>query len=328
MDVAPRVSVIIVSFNTREALRHCLQSLRDQQGLNLEILVVDNASADGSAAMVAEAFPQVRLLAQDQNLGFAAANNRAFAVARGDYLVLLNSDAQLQSGVLQTAVALMDAHPDVGLCGARLSSPEGHWQPSARCFPSPLNDFLALSGLAHRFPRNRFFGRMDRTWADPGEPAAVDWVPGAFAVLRREALDRVGGFDERFFLYYEEVDLCRRLAAAGYVVQYWPQLRVVHIGGESARAVTRLHRASAGSQLTLWRMRSAYLYYRKHHGGGIAWLARFLEASWHRLRYWRNRQRRSDEAAAKADESRLIVELARQAWQDTAGGRQSPPRPW
>jgi GT2 family glycosyltransferase len=160
--------------------------------MNVEVLVVDNASSDGSAAMVAEEFPTVRLTALDTNLGFAAANNVAFHQASGRYVVLLNSDAFLGAGSLLRAVRLMDSRPQVGLAGALLVGRDGHWQPSARLFPSLTNDLLALTGLASRFAGSRLFGRADRTWADPEEAAETDWVPGAFSIIRRSVLEEVG----------------------------------------------------------------------------------------------------------------------------------------
>lgn len=328
-DSRPDVSVVIVSLNTRKVLHECLTTLaREAGGLRVETIVVDNASTDGSADLVAAEFPGAVLLRSDINLGFAAANNVAFARATGRYVVLLNSDAFLTPGALSGVVRAMDADPGVGLAGVRLTGRDGSWQPSARLFPSLLNDFLSLSGLSVRFRHSRFFGRMDRSWSDPLQPAAVDWVPGAFSIIRRSVLDEVGFFDEQFFLYYEEVDLCRRIKSAGYTIWYWPEYVVIHLGGESSKTVKRLTMSSAGSQLTLWRMRSALLYYRKHGGWPGAWLARQIETTWHRVRLWRNARRTGEAAAAKADESRAIVVLMHRAWQETSGGRVSPARPW
>jgi GT2 family glycosyltransferase len=295
--------------------------------LRVEVLVVDNASKDGSAAMVAEEFPKVRLTALDTNLGFAAANNVAFRQAHGRYVVLLNSDAFLGEGTLVRAVDLMDSHGRVGLAGGLLVGRDGQWQPSARLFPSISNDLLALTGLSSRFRGSKVFGRADRTWADPEESAETDWVPGAFSIIRRSVLDEVGHFDEHFFLYYEEVDLCRRIKAAGFSVAYWPELKLVHIGGESSKTIKRLSMSSSGAQLSLWRMRSALLYYRKHHEHK-AWFAMFGETLWHRLRRFRNARRGSAEAQAKAQESDAVVQLYARAWEETKGGRVCPPRPW
>jgi len=321
------VSVVIVSFNTKDLLRECLLTVKSEAGMRVEVLVVDNASRDGSAAMVAEEFPEVQLTALDTNLGFAAANNAAFCQASGRYVVLLNSDAFLSAGTLFQAVRLMDSHPQAGLAGALLVGRDGQWQPSARLFPSITNDLLALTGLASRFAGSRLFGRGDRTWANPEEAAETDWVPGAFSIIRRSVLEEVGYFDEQFFLYYEEVDLCRRIKAAGYSVAYWPELKVVHIGGESSKTIQRLSMSSSGAQLSLWRMRSALLYYRKHHEHK-AWFAMVGETLWHRLRRFRNAWRSSVEATAKRQESEAVLQLYARAWRETKGGRVCPPRPW
>ena len=163
-----------------------------------------------------------------------------------------------------------------------------------------------------------------RARADPDAPAEVDWVPGAFAIIRRDLIGQIGFFDPRFFLYYEEVDLCRRIKAAGFKVQYWPDLRIEHIGGESSKTVEGLSFSAKGAQLTLWRMRSQLLYYRKWHGDSAAARVKGLEQSWHRLRAWRNRTR----DAAKTEESVALVKLWDQAWQDTQGGAVSPNQPW
>lgn len=326
---SPDVSIVIVSFNTRDLLRECLNTLAATSGeVRYEAIVVDNASRDGSADMVTAEFPQIHLIRSELNLGFAAANNRGFEIARGRYVVLLNSDAFPRPGALPNAVAHMDAAPKIGLGGARLVGRDDSWQPSARLFPSPLNDFLSLSGLSARFPRSRFFGRVDRTWADPGQPAEVDWVPGAFSIIRRDVLEQLGYFDEAFFLYYEEVDLCRRIKAADYKVCYWPDVAVVHLGGESSKTLEHLTLSSSGAQLTLWRLRSAYLYYRKQHGAATAWLAKQVEKQWHALRAWKNARRGDASGRAKAEESRAIMILIEQAWRETNGGRNSPPRPW
>jgi GT2 family glycosyltransferase len=327
--VVPDVSVVIVSFNTRDLLRECLTTLAAEAGgVTWEAIVVDNASRDGSAAMVETEFPDVKLVPSDVNLGFGAANNRAFPLARGRHVVLLNSDAFLTPGALARSVAHMDADPRIGLGGARLVGRDGAWQPSARMFPGPFTELFALSGLAGRHPRSRIFGHLDRTWADPMAPARVDWVPGAYSIVRREVLAAVGDFDERFFLYYEEVDLCRRIKAAGWDVAYWPDVEVVHLGGESSKTLTHLTLSGSGAQLTLWRMRSQLMYHRKHHGTLGAWAARQIEARWHGARAWRHRRAKDAEGQAKCAASRSVATLMRRAWDETDGGRTSPPRPW
>jgi GT2 family glycosyltransferase len=327
------LSVLIVSFNTREVLRRCLKALEAEgawlrgEQLGLEIIVADNGSSDGSELMLSREFRDVRLIRVGRNIGFAAANNLMFAEARGQYIILLNSDAFLCPGALKRALEHMESMPEAGMGGARLIGEDGGWQPSARQFPCLLNDFLSLSGLAHRFRTSGFWGRADRTWADPMEPSDTDWVPGAFSIIRASVIRQVGGFDETFFLYYEEVDLCRRIKAAGYLVRYWPDVVVVHLGGESSKNMPQAVRSKSGSQLTLWRLRSGFLYYRKHHGSA-AWRVFTLERGWHALRFVRNIVSPRRARREKAAESQVMMALTRRAWDDTSGGRVSPPRPW
>ena len=152
-------------------------------------------------------------------------------------------------------------------------------------------------------------------------------MPGAFAILRREALKKTGLFDAAFFLYYEEVDLCRRIKNAGFRILYWPDVVVTHIGGESSRQLSSLLFEKNAAQVVLWRMRATLLYYRKHHGAQ-AWAARWMEEGMYALRRLRNRWSRSEERRRRGQEARLLQGLMRQAWHETKGGRVSPPRPW
>ncbi len=329
------VSAIVVSYNTRELLRECLNSLLDECAClpaccRAEVLVVDNASRDGSAEMVAAGFAEtatpVRLLRSAVNLGFGAANNVAMEAARGKYLVLLNSDAFFHRGALTRAIEHMDKDGNVGAGGARLVGRDGELQYSGRMFHSIARDGFIQTGLARIFPDSRMFAALDRTWADLTHAAEVDWVTGAFMILRREALAVTGLFDRRFFLYYEEVDLCRRIKKAGFRVQYWPDIVVTHLGGESSRQVPLTFSESA-AQVVLWRMRSMFLYYRKHHGWQ-AWLARWLEGGIYRARILRNRPSGNAARRERAREAGLLLTLLKQAWKETRGGRVTPPLPW
>ncbi|GGG93457.1 glycosyltransferase family 2 protein [Silvibacterium dinghuense] len=325
---APDVSILIVSFNTRDVLRECLQSIeRESGGLRVEVSIVDNHSSDGSPEMIEREFPGVRLMRSQTNLGFGAANNAALEGCTGRYIVLLNSDAFLCPDALRLAVKHMDENPQVGLGGGRLVGRDFSWQPSARMFPGILSDLSVMTGLAGRYPKSRIFGYFDRTWADQSLPSEVDWVPGAFSIIRADLLTRIGFFDPAFFLYSEEVDLCRRIQAARYRIWYWPDITVIHIGGESSRQVKSLEMSTTGAQLVLWRMRSTLLYYRKHHGSK-AWLARMLELTLYRLTALRNSFSKDPRRVARAQNSRNQARLMHQAWQDTKGGRVSPPRPW
>lgn len=310
----PELSIVIVSFNTQELLKECLEHLYAiLKGISFEVIVVDNASRDGSFEMVQREFPSVRSVQTPYNIGFGPANNIGFKMVFADYILLLNSDAFPAQGVIQEALKRMQLDSTIGYGGCRLTNPDGTLQPSGRLFPSLLNIFLEQSGLAEKYERSKFFGRYNRTWADPQLIAEVDWIPGAFALIPKKALDEVGGFDERFFLYFEEVDLCRRLKAAGWKVVYWGDLTAVHLGGKS----------SGNSRTELWRLRTTYLYAYKYGGFFKAWIMKQFELNWHRLRALKNFQN-----LKKKQFSSNAIKLIHQAWKETEGGRFSPPPPW
>jgi GT2 family glycosyltransferase len=185
-----------------------------------------------------------------------------------------------------------------------------------------------MTGMAARFPKSRLFGHFDRTWADDDQSASVDWVPGAFSIIRPSVIEKIGLFDPAFFLYYEEVDLCRRIKEAGYSIWYWPDIVVVHIGGESSRQLkTTLEISSMAAQVVMWRMRSTLLYYRKHHGPQV-YMAKWSELAMYRLTVVRNRFSRASVRRERGQHYRTLIALMNQAWKDTQGGRVSPPRPW
>jgi N-acetylglucosaminyl-diphospho-decaprenol L-rhamnosyltransferase len=178
------LSILIVTYNSRRLIGPLLDCLADQMLLlRAEIVLVDNASHDGTADAVARQYPWVKLVRSTQNLGFAAGNNLGARHASGRVLLLLNPDALPVAGSIASGLRIIDADPSLGLVGARLLAEDGSTQPSARMFPTLLQEAFVLSGLAARFPRSRWLGRFDRTWADPEVPADVDWVPGAFALI-------------------------------------------------------------------------------------------------------------------------------------------------
>lgn len=324
------LSILIVTYNSASLIGRLLDQLkaeimRPNPTFGIEVVLVDNASHDDTAAFVAREHPWVRLLASNTNLGFAAGNNLAARQAKGRHLLLLNPDALPAPGSLARGVALMDDYPQVGLGGGELLDVTGAPQPSARMFPTLRDEWFSLSGLAARFPNNRLLARLDRRWADPEAAAQVDWIPGAFVFVAAHAFKSLGGFDERFFMYYEEVDLCRRLQAMGLTVQYWPELKATHVGGASAKTVAHARVSRAGSQLESWRMRSALLYYRKHHGtrGSVGLF--LIEWGWNRLRQIRSSLTGQQ---AKAKDLAEHCRHMRQAWADTQAGQISPARPW
>lgn len=229
------LSIVIVNWNTRDLLASCLASLR--QGaqtfgtIGLETFVVDNGSTDGSAQLVNERFPAVRLIANQRNLGFAPANNQAIALACGRYVLLLNSDTVVQHDALTEMVTFMDANPTAGACGARLLHADGSLQPSCQPMLTPGREFWRLTFLERVWSRASY---PMQTW-DVTTPRQVEVIKGACLMLRRAALDQVGLLDDGYFMYTEEVDLCYRLAQAGWTLWYVPAATVTHFGEASSR---------------------------------------------------------------------------------------------
>jgi GT2 family glycosyltransferase len=276
-----------------------------------EIIVVDNNSSDGSQEMVENDFPSVKLIKSPKNLGFGAANNLAFEKSDKDYFILLNTDAFAEPETLSKSLEIIAANPQIGLLGGKLVGRDGTLQPSQRMFPSLLNVFLQIFGLARRFPNSRFFGRAERTYADPNQKAVVDWVPGAFSVYPRAVYEKVGGFDERFFLYFEEVDLCRRIKQIGLDVVYDPSLVIVHLGGESAKNEKGEAFSTMGSQLTRINLESAFKYYEKYNGKIGAWGYYILMKSFYTLRRLNGYLQKNE---AKIKSSDLELHLLKEAY--------------
>ncbi|NIF17799.1 glycosyltransferase family 2 protein [Pantoea sp. Cy-639] len=266
MDSKP-VDVMVVNFNTASLLQPMFDALRRAGGEVLaSYLVVDNASVDDSLQRMAEVCPEALLLRNARNVGFGRANNQLLDHLRGRYALLLNTDAFVAVDSLAKTLDYMDEHPDCGVLGVRLVGRDGDLQPSCRYFPTPLNVFVARTGLGRFFPGLKMVDEMD--W-DHNAVRECDWLPGCFYLIRREVLDQVGLFDPRYFLYYEEVDHCKRVKQAGWKVVYYPHTTVVHIGGESSKSVAALEAASR--QISSYQIESELLYFRKHHGiGGLA----------------------------------------------------------
>lgn len=231
------LSVIIVNYNVRQFLENSLGSiLRAMEGIQGEIFVVDNASDDGSAAMVRSAFPQVRLIANTTNVGFARANNMALREATGDAMLLINPDTIVQEDTFRVMLRFLREHPDVGLAGCKILNPDGSFQlPCRRSFPTPWVAFTKIFGLSALFPKSKLFGKYNLTYLDPDQSYPVDAVSGSFMMMRREAYARVGGLDEAFFMYGEDLDWCYRVRQAGFKVYYVHTTQIVHFKGESTR---------------------------------------------------------------------------------------------
>lgn len=229
------VSIIVVNWNTRDLLRDCLHSvLVATQSVAYEVIVVDNASADGSVAMLEREFPAVSVVANGVNLGFAAANNQGIRLARGRYVLLLNSDTIVMDRAVDKTVAFADRHPDTAVTGCRVLNPDGSLQHTCFMFPSLLNHLLFATYLYRLFPGSRFFGREQMTWWDRNDSREVDVVTGCYMLVRTDAIDRVGPMDDEFFMYAEETDWCYRFRTSGWRCRFTPDAQIVHIGGGSA----------------------------------------------------------------------------------------------
>ncbi len=235
-------------------LRRCLHALETERGqLDLDVTVVDNASGDGSAEMVQLEFPWVRLIGNERNVGFGAAHNQALRAAVGRYLLVLNSDASPLPGALRTLVGYLEAHPHVAVAGPKLRYPDGTVQPSRRRFPTLATLFLESTQLQRISPANKVLRRYYFADRSDDEPQEVDWLVGACLCVRASAINDAGLFDERFFMYSEELDWCRRFRAAGWSVAYVLLAGVVQLGGGSSGfELGGGGRVVQGGKLDLW----------------------------------------------------------------------------
>jgi len=228
------LSIAIINWNTKSLLKECLKSVYlNVNKISFEILVVDNGSGDGSQEMVRKEFPQVRLIENKDNQGFARASNLALRKSKGKYGLLLNPDTIVEKGVLKTMVNFMKMNARVGICGCRLLNEDGSLQPSGGNFPDLFTAFLQMTKLNYLYPGNRFSRRFMGAGLAAGKAGEVDWVTGACLLMRRQAMEAVGLLDERFFMYCEDLDWCRRMKDAGWKVYYLPEAQVVHYRSRS-----------------------------------------------------------------------------------------------
>jgi GT2 family glycosyltransferase len=263
------VSVIIVNWNTAGLLRDCLASVYGEtRGVDFEVIVVDNASSDRSQEMVGTEFPQVTLIENAVNTGFAAANNQGMKAAQGRYVLLLNSDTVILDGAIQKMVAFADARPETGVAGCRVENRDGSLQPTCFMFPSITNLVLMATHLYKLFPRSRFFGRALMSWWDRSDEREVEVVTGCFMLVRREVIECVGGFDEAYFFTGEEADWCRRIAQAGWKLVFTPSARIIHLDGATARTL--------GWRIDALQTRGTIQLFRSHYGALHARIAAML----------------------------------------------------
>lgn len=280
------LSVIIVNWNTRDLLAQCLQSVFDTvRNLDFEIIVVDNASTDGSQEMVQQEFPDVSLVANTDNLGFARANNQAIRRSRGRYVLLLNSDAFVRENTIEQMVAFMDAHPKAGMSGCKLLYEDGRLQPSCTTYPTLFTEFCIATGLDKLFPKSPLFGKYRMMYWDFDDTREVDVILGAFMLVRASAIGEVGLMDESYFMYSEEVDWCYRFKKKGWRIFFYPEVEAVHLWGGSSKRVR--------VEMFVQMYRSRIEFFRRYYGKrtanllkvliGIGCLLRLGPGAWHYL---------------------------------------------
>src|SRR5690554_1758556 len=234
------LSVIIVNYNVKHFLEQCLHAVvKASENIQTEIFVVDNNSVDGSAQLIHDKFPAVHFIANQQNVGFSRANNQAIRQAHGKYILLLNPDTVVEENTFSKVIQFMDKHPDAGGVGVKMIDGKGNFLPeSKRGLPTSWVAFCKMFGLSALFPRSRKFGRYHLSYLSKNEIHEVDVLAGAFMMLRKETLDKVGLLDETFFMYGEDIDLSYRITRGGYKNYYYPKTTIIHYKGESTKKGT------------------------------------------------------------------------------------------
>jgi N-acetylglucosaminyl-diphospho-decaprenol L-rhamnosyltransferase len=258
------LSIIVVSWNVRNLLRACLKSVTESlssergQMLSSQVIVVDNASSDGSVEMLKEAFREIHVIANDRNLGFTKGNNQGLALSDARYVLLLNPDTEVVGDALGEMVAYMDDHPTAGALGPQLLYPDGQVQSSRRRFPDLRTAYVESTFLQSWFAQS---GTLERYYVldrSDDETQAVDWLVGACLLIRRETLEEVGSLDESYFMYSEELDWCYRAKKRGWEVVYLPTAQAIHHVGKSSEQVLPVRHIQF--------QRSKVLFFKKHHG--------------------------------------------------------------
>lgn len=271
------ISVVVVSWNARQHLRNCLASIRETRGSVVrEVIVIDNASSDGSPNMVAEEFPEVILVRSTENLGFARGNNLGIRRSNGSLLALVNSDVIVHPNCFQRLAAFLDCHPEVGLAGPKVFGRDGRVQSTCGRLPSFINTVCEFLLLYKLFPDWSAFSGFQERHLNGHRHKAVEVLSGCFWLARRTAVDDVGGLDERFFFYAEDLDWCKRFKNAGWLLMFVPEATATHFGGASS--------ANASLRYSVLYLQANLTYWKKHHGR-LGWFAYwFLATAQHGLR--------------------------------------------
>ncbi|OGU12281.1 MAG: hypothetical protein A2075_11575 [Geobacteraceae bacterium GWC2_58_44] len=261
------LSIVIVSYNTCLILDECLASIKEQKVSAHEIIVVDNASRDDSCRMLRDKYPEVTLIENSDNVGFARANNQGFALARGRYFLMLNSDTLVVEGAIDKLIGFLNKNAEVGVCGPRNIGRDGKRQNNCDHFPGFWNSFCYYSGLGSMFPKSRLFNRCWMRYWDYGEVRDVDRMSGCSLLIRSDLYRELNGLDENFFMYFEETDFCHRAHLKGRRVTYFPDAAIIHYGGESSKGSGN-EAVSQGVNRVVWSYfyASQYYYFRKNYG--------------------------------------------------------------
>ena len=266
----PKISVIIVSYNVRAYLQQALYSLRRAlAGIAHEIFVVDNASVDGTLAMLRQHFPEVIVLENRENVGFGRANNQALARARGEFVVMINPDTVVQEDTFRKLLAFFEHTPDAAAATCKIINPDGSFSVDCRhAIPTPMIAFWKVTGLSRLFPRSKLFGQYNLTYLDPNQTYPVPAISGSFMMVKRRVLEEVGFFDERFFMYCEDIDLCYRINLKGYKIYYVPTTQIIHYKGESTK--------KNNLDYVVTFNRALYQFFQKYYAASYGFLIRWI----------------------------------------------------
>jgi GT2 family glycosyltransferase len=273
--------------------------------------------------MIEEEFPEVILIRSNKNLGFAGGNNLALRKCIGRYILLLNSDAYISQNVLESTMFFMNDHPETGILGVKLTNEDGSMQPSARILPTPFQKFITMSGIASVFKKSKILS-IDYTWWDHSKPKNVGWVPGAYFLIRKEVTERIGFLDERYFLYFEEIDFCLQTQRAGWKVTFFPDASVVHLGGQSS-ITTKKQITNKGKQLINLRIKNEFRYYRKNFTLGKVLNAAFVEVFLKSVVWIKNFIIRKADSELKKEEAAIIIGLIFSTLKNDKFGKETIP---
>ncbi|MEM7333821.1 MAG: glycosyltransferase family 2 protein [Chloroflexota bacterium] len=289
-----KLSIVIVNYNTKQLLDDCLDSLYAAEPTNggLEIIVVDNASRDGSQEMAKQKYPSVILIESDENLGFSKANNRGTAVATGDYVLFLNSDTRVAPDALKKPVEYLEQHPQAGALTVKLIYPNGERDPdNHRGFPTPWNALCHFSGLSKLMPNNPSFNGYFQSYADFSSIHPVPVIAGSYMLMPIALCRELGGWDEIYFFYGEDIDFCYRINQAGYEIIYYPEVEVIHYKGASSglrKESAHIAKPPRETRIKVAKesVRAMQIFYGKFYKQQYPWLLTAVVLSGIRLRGW------------------------------------------